>query len=90
MSREVLNSAEGFIAALSRNYFYNNFVRVVGRTRAFGALASFKAVNLSEGEKTELRKLFSENMGVPDALMDTNEKLDILAAVATARAATLR
>ena len=90
MSDEFIIEIEKYIEGMSRDEFYNSFVKDVGQTEAFGALASFKTMGLTDEEKAEVRDLLSTKMGVPENLMDTDEKLDCVAAFSTYRAVHLR
>ncbi len=82
-------SGTDIIRDMSRDDFHNKFVRGIGQTRSFGALASFFAANIDEDEKEEVRKALS-NIGIPRELTETDEALDEIAAVVSARAVTLK
>ena len=86
----MLQDVSLFIGEMSRDAFYNGFVKRVGKTHEFAALATIKAKNLTDDEKNEVRRLLSTHLKFPYYLMDNDDKLDDIAAVASARAVTLR
>ena len=77
------------VEKLSRDFFYLHFIRLVCKTRPFASLASFKAKNLSEKEKTEVRAILSNN-GIPFELTSSEQTLDDVAAAISARAVALK
>lgn len=87
MSQKVLTGAS-IIRSMSRNDFHRKYVRGVCQTLSFGALASFLAENLSAEEKMEIRRSLADN-GIPFEMTKTNDALDEIAAVISARAVSL-
>ncbi len=88
MSQEALSGVE-VIEAMPREEFHLKFVRGVGQTRAFGALVSFLAENITPAEKQEVRKSL-EKLGIPLALTESDEELNRIAVAASARSVALR
>ena len=86
---KALKSGVEIIEKMSREFFYLHFIRGVCRTRPFASLASFKAKNLSEEERTEVRAILSKN-GIPFELTSSEQTLDDLAAAISARAVALK
>lgn len=86
---KVLKSGAQIIEKMSREFFYVHFIRGVCKTRPFASLASFKAKNLSEIEKTEVRAILSNN-GIPFELTGSEQALDEVAAAVSARAVALK
>lgn len=86
---KALKSGVEIIEKMSREFFYLHFIRGVCRTRPFASLASFKAKNLSEEERTEVRAILSNN-GIPFELTSSEQILDDLAAAISARAVALK
>lgn len=86
---KVLKSRVEIVEKMSREFFYLHFIRGVCKTRSFASLASFKAENLSEKEKTEVRAILSNN-GIPFELTDSEQALDDIAAAISARAVALK
>lgn len=86
---KALKSGVEIIERMSREFFYLHFIRGVCRTRPFASLASFKAKNLSEEERTEVRAILSNN-GIPFELTSSEQTLDDLAAAISARAVALK
>lgn len=86
---KALKSGIEIIENMSREFFYLHFIRGVCRTRPFASLASFKAKNLSEEERTEVRAILSKN-GIPFELTSSEQTLDDLAAAISARAVALK
>lgn len=86
---KVLNSGSQIVEKMSREFFYLHFIRGVCKTRPFASLASFKAKNLSEIEKTEVRAILSNN-GIPFELIGSEQALDEVAAAVSARAVALK
>lgn len=88
LSKEAYDGVE-IIEKMSREDFHSKFVKGVGQTRAFSALASFTAENISPEEKQEIRTALSA-IGIPLAMTELDDVLDEIAAVVSARAVTLR
>lgn len=86
---KALKSGVEIVEKMSREFFYLHFIRGVCRTRPFASLASFKAKNLSEMERTEVRAILSNN-GIPFELTSSEQTLDDIAAVISARAVALK
>lgn len=86
---KALKSGVEIIEKMSREFFYLHFIRGVCRTRPFASLASFKAKNLSEEERTEVRAILFNN-GIPFELTSSEQTLDDLAAAISARAVALK
>lgn len=86
---KVLQSGVEIVEKMSREFFYLHFIRGVCKTRPFASLASFKAESLSEKEKTEVRAILSNN-GIPFELTSSEQVLDDIAAVISARAVALK
>lgn len=86
---KALKSGVEIIERMSREFFYLHFIRGVCRTRPFASLVSFKAKNLSEEERTEVRAILSNN-GIPFELTSSEQTLDDLAAAISARAVALK
>ena len=86
---KVLKSGVEVIEKMSREFFYLHFIRGVCKTRTFESLASFKAKNLSEKERTEVRAILSNN-GIPFELTSSEQTLDDVAAAISARAVALK
>ena len=78
-----------FIESMPRDEFVIKFVRKIGQTASFGALATFHAQNISAEEKEQVRTTLTK-IGVPSDLMETDDDLDNIAAFVSARAVTLR
>ena len=88
MSQEVLNGAT-IVESMSKEDFHLKFVKGVGQTKAFGALASFKAEHISPEEKQEVR-LALGGIGIPFDLTRSDSDLNEIAAAVSARAVALR
>ncbi len=86
---KVLQSGVEIVEKMSREFFYLHFIRGVCKTRPFASLVSFKAKNLSEKEKTEVRAILSNN-GIPFELTSSEQVLDDVAAAISARAVALK
>lgn len=86
---KVLQSGVDIVEKMSREFFYLHFIRGVCKTRPFASLSSFKAKNLSEKEKTEVRAILSNN-GIPFELTSSEQVLDDVAAAISARAVALK
>ena len=86
---KALKSGVEIIEKMSREFFYLHFIRGVCRTRPFASLVSFKAKNLSEKERIEVRAILSNN-GIPFELTSSEQILDDLAAAISARAVALK
>lgn len=77
------------INAIPSKEFRLRFIKGVCKTKPFGSLASFKAKNLSQEEKTELRAILCDN-GFPFELTGSDQELDKIAATIFDRIATLK
>ena len=77
------------INAIPSEEFRLRFVKGVCKTKPFGSLASFKAKNLSQEEKTELRAILCDN-GFPFELTGSDHELDKIATAIFDRIATLK
>ena len=86
---KALKSGVEIIERMSREFFYLHFIRGVCRTRPFASLVSFKAKNLLEKERIEVRAILSNN-GIPFELTSSEQTLDDLAAAISARAVALK
>ena len=86
---KVFKSGAQIIEKMSREFFYLHFIRGVCKTRPFASLASFKAKNLSEMERIEVRTILANN-GIPFELTDSEQVLDEIAAAVSARAVALQ
>lgn len=86
---KVFKSGAQIIEKMSREFFYLHFIRGVCKTRPFASLASFKAKNLSEMERIEVRTILANN-GIPFELTDSEQALDEVAAAVSARAVALK
>lgn len=86
---KALKSGVEIIEKMSREFFYLHFIRGVCKTRPFASLASFKAKNLSEKERTEVRAILSNN-GIPFELTSSEQTLDDVAVAISARAVALK
>lgn len=86
---KVLNSGSQIVEKMSREFFYLRFIRGVCKTRPFASLASFKAKNLSEMERTEVRAILANN-GIPFELTGSEQALDEVAAAVSSRAVALK
>ncbi|MBR3256331.1 hypothetical protein IKG10_01535 [Candidatus Saccharibacteria bacterium] len=86
-SQEVRNGID-FIASMSKKEYHEKFLRGVARTRVFGALITFKAENISDEEKQEVREVLHD-MGIPFEFMESDKELDDIAAFAAARSVSL-
>lgn len=87
-SQEVHSGAK-IVDSMSRKDFHLIFVRGLGQTKAFSALASFRAENISLEEKREVRMALN-NAGIPFALTESDSDLNEIAAAISARAVALR
>ena len=86
---KVFKSGAQIIEKMSREFFYLHFIRGVCKTLPFASLASFKAKNLSEMERIEVRTILANN-GIPFELTDSEQVLDEIAAAVSARAVALK
>ena len=76
------------IVSMPRKEFHQKYVRGICRTLSFGALVSFHAKNLSVEEKMEVRRDLANN-GIPFEMTNSDDVLDEIAAVVSARAVSL-
>ena len=76
------------IVSMPRKEFHQKYVRGICRTLSFGALVSFHAKNLSMEEKMEVRRDLANN-DIPFEMTKTDDVLDEIAAVVSARAVSL-
>ena len=88
ISQEV-HSGAIIVESMPREDFHLKFVKGIGQMKAFGALVSFKAENISPEEKQKIRAALND-VGVPFTLMESDSDLNEIAAVVSARAVTLR
>lgn len=87
MSQSTING-KGIIQSLSRKEFHKKFIKGACQNPSFGALASFKAENLSHEEKTEIRNVLAEN-GIPHSLTKSDRDLDEIIQAISDRAISL-
>ena len=88
ISQEAYSGAT-IIESMPRKDFHLKIVKGIGQMKAFGALVSFKAENISPEEKQEIRVALN-GVGVPLTMMESDCDLNEIAAVVSARAVALR
>ena len=88
LSKDAHNGMK-IVEDMSREDFYLNFVKGIGQTKSFCALASFMAENISPEEKQEVR-LALNAIGIPPAITESDDDLNEIAAAVSARAVALR
>ena len=89
MGQETRKDGYDFINSLSREEFYNNYIKGICKTHSFSAIATFLSANSSENEKEEVRGCLAD-LGVPNELMETDDDLDLIVASITERSVHLR
>ena len=87
-SREA-RSGSAIVKAMSRKDFDLKLLEGVARTRAFGALVTFMAKNLSKEDKQEVRRALND-IGIPFSLTKSDHELDDIAAATIARSVSSR
>lgn len=86
---QVAHGGVDIIEMMSRNDFHQKYVRGVCKARSFGALVTFMAENISSEEKLEVRTMLAHN-GIPLSMTESNDDLNMIAAVISARAVSLK
>ena len=86
---QVVHGGANIIETMSRSDFHQKYVRGVCKTRSFGALVTFMAENISSEEKLEVRTKLARN-GIPLSMTETDDDLNTIAAVISARAVSLK
>jgi len=82
-------SGKTIIQSLSREKFHHKFVKGVCNLPSIGALASFRAENISPEEKLEIRNILANN-GIPYDLTETDHDLNEIILAISDRAMSLR
>lgn len=77
------------VRAMSREDFHKKFVKGIGKTRAFGAIASLGPDRISPEQKTEVRKAL-DAIGIPLSMTASDNDLCDIVAEISARAVALR